>query len=64
MERREGEHELWTVGEFADFIRVTVGAARAMIRRDQVPQKAIVRIGKRIRLRVGLIRRWLGERVA
>ena len=64
MERREGEHELWTIGEFSDFVRVTIGAARAMIRRGELPEKAVLRIGRRIRLRSALVRRWLGERAA
>ncbi|MBI4564453.1 MAG: helix-turn-helix domain-containing protein [Planctomycetes bacterium] len=64
MKELSEHHELWTVAEFATYLRVTVGAARAMIRRSQVPTKAVVRIGRRIRLKSGEIRRWVDQRAA
>jgi len=59
MNESAGECELWTVEEFANYLRVTVGAARAMIRRGQVPAEAVLRIGKRIRVRSAVIRGWV-----
>lgn len=64
MNQHDINHEFWTVEEFADFLRVTVGAARAMIRRAQLPPDAVVRIGKRIRIRSAVIRKWLSQRIA
>ncbi len=58
------QSELWTVQEFAVYLRVTVGAARAMIRRGQVPAGAVFRIGKRIRLRSAVVRGWVNKCVA
>ena len=48
----------WTVDEFAQYMKITPGAARAMIRRGQVPRHVIRRIGRRIRLVVSLTREW------
>lgn len=56
--------ELWTVEEFAQYVKVTPGAARAMIRRDQVPQEAVLRIGRRVRLRAEVIKAWIAKQVA
>lgn len=46
----------WTVQEFAEYLKITTGAARAMIRRDQVPAHVIRRFGRRIRLVAALVR--------
>jgi len=53
------QNPLWTVQDFAQYLRITVGAARQMIRRDQVPPHAIRRIGRRIRLVAAAIREWI-----
>lgn len=53
----------WTVDEFAAYMKITPGAARAMIRRDQVPRHVIRRIGRRIRLVVQLAREWFEKQM-
>ena len=53
------QNRLWTVQDFAQYLRITTGAARAMLRRDQVPQHAIRRIGRRIRLVGAAVRDWV-----
>ena len=55
---------LWTVEELADYLRITTGAARAMIRRDQVPQEAVRRIGRRIRIISAVVRDWVLKKSA
>ena len=54
----------WTVEEFAKYMKITTGAARAMIRRDQVPAHVIRRIGRRIRLIAALAREWFEKQSA
>jgi hypothetical protein len=54
----------WTVEEFAAYMKITTGAARAMIRRDQVPSHVIRRIGRRIRLISALAREWFEKQSA
>ena len=55
---------LWTVEELADFLRITPGAARAMIRRDQLPRESIRRIGRRIRIIAAVVRDWVLKKSA
>ena len=60
-ERKQNDIELWTIEEFAEYLRVTIGAARAMIRRGQAPAGAVLRIGKRIRVRSAIVRGWVAK---
>lgn len=52
------DSELLTVDEVAAFLRKTKGAVYAMIERGQMP--GLVRIGRRVRVRRGDLRRSLG----
>lgn len=54
----------WTVEDFAKYMKITPGAARAMIRRDQVPAHVIRRFGRRIRLIASLAREWFERKPA
>lgn len=64
MEKPLEERELWTVSEFADYLRISIGAARMMMCRGELPPESVIRIGRRIRLRASLIRDWVGKSVA
>lgn len=55
---------LWTVEEFAGWMRITPMAARCMLRRRELPQAAVVRIGRRVRLRADLVQEWVLRGVA
>ena len=50
---------LWTVDEFAAWMRITPMAVRCMLRRREVPEKAIVRVGRRVRLRADILQEWI-----
>ncbi len=56
--------QLWTVREFAEWLRVTTASARAMILRRKLPSDAVVRFGRRVRIRVAIVRAWVLERGA
>ncbi len=60
----EVPRELWTLREFAEWMRVTVWAVRAMLKRGQLPKGAVVRVGRRVRLRVDVVRAWYERRVS
>jgi hypothetical protein len=49
---------LWTVEEYAAWMRITPMAARCMLRRRELPQGAVIRIGRRVRLRADLVQDW------
>lgn len=51
--------ELWTVEEFAAWMRITPMAARCMLRRRELPQAAVIKIGRRVRLRVDILQEWV-----
>jgi len=53
---------LWTVEDFAAWLRITPMAARAMLRRHEIPSKSIVKIGRRVRLRAEMIKAWVLKR--
>ena len=53
--------EYVTIEEFADWIRITPMAARTMIRRDEVLTKAVVKFGRRVRIRIALVREWMSN---
>jgi excisionase family DNA binding protein len=50
---------LWTVEEFAQWMRITAMAARCMLRRRELPQEAILKVGRRVRLRADLLQEWI-----
>jgi excisionase family DNA binding protein len=51
--------KLWTVKQAAEWLSLTEHALRTMLRRNQLPPDAIVRIGRRIRFRSDRLRTWL-----
>ncbi len=51
--------ELWTVNEFADFLRVTSLAARGILRRRELPPEAIVKFGRRVRIHAKIAREFV-----
>ena len=58
----EGPETLWTIEEFAAWLRITPMAARAMLRRRELPPMAIIKIGRRVRLRAEMIKAWVLKR--
>ena len=54
--------ELWTVEDFAKWLRITNSAARAMLRRRELPAEAVFKVGRRVRLRADLIKNWVFNR--
>ncbi len=58
---RDEPEPLWTLKELAAFLSVTEGAARKVISRGQIPSEAVVRVGRRIRLRPGVVRAWVDK---
>lgn len=50
---------LWTVEEFAAWMRITTMAARCMLRRRELPAEAVIKIGRRVRLRADLVQEWV-----
>jgi hypothetical protein len=54
-----GPPPLWTVEQCAQWIAVTVMSFRCMLRRREIPEEAIVRIGRRVRLRADVFQRWV-----
>jgi len=56
--------ELWTLKDFAEWLRITVWAARGMLKRRQLPPESIVKIGRRVRIRIDIVRDWYGKRQA
>jgi len=51
--------QLWTVEEFAQWMRITTMAARCMLRRREIPADAVIKIGRRVRLRAELVQEWV-----
>src|SRR5689334_8107852 len=53
-------HSLWDVEKLAQFIAVTPGALRCMLRRGEVPRNCICRVGvRRIRFLPAAVLEWL-----
>lgn len=50
---------LWTVRQASAWLSVSEHALRCMLRRNQLPQEAIVRIGRRVRFRSEALRLWV-----
>lgn len=53
------ELQLWTIEDFARWIRVTPMAVRAILKRRQLPPEAVIKIGRRVRIRADLARNWV-----
>ncbi len=51
--------KLWTVKQAADWLSLTEHALRTMLRRNQIPLDATLRIGRRIRFRSDALRAWI-----
>ena len=58
------EDGLWDVKQASQWLALTEHALRTMLRRNQVPPEAIVRIGRRIRFRSDVLRAWIQARPA
>lgn len=50
---------LWDIPQACRWLSLSEQALRTMLRRNQLPPEAIVRIGRRIRLRSDVIRAWV-----
>jgi excisionase family DNA binding protein len=50
---------LWTVRQASAWLAVSEHALRCMLRRNQLPAAAIVRIGRRVRFRSEALRLWV-----
>ncbi len=50
---------LWTVEDCAKWLSLTVMSFRCMLRRREIPAEAVVRIGRRVRLRADLLQAWV-----
>ena len=50
---------LWTVRQASAWLAVSEHALRCMLRRNQLPPEAIVRIGRRVRFRSEALRLWV-----
>jgi hypothetical protein len=50
---------LWDVRQAGRWLSLSEHALRTMLRRNQLPAEAVVRIGRRIRFRVDLLRAWI-----
>ena len=59
MDKKKSNTQLWTIEEFAEWLRITPVAARAMIRRRELPQEGIFKVGRRVRLRSSVIQQWV-----
>ena len=53
---------LWTIEDFAAWLRITPMAARAMLRRRELPREAILKIGRRVRLHAEIVKAWVLKR--
>lgn len=58
----ESPETLWTVEDFAAWLRITPMAARAMLRRRELPPESVVKIGRRVRLRSEVVKAWVLKR--
>lgn len=54
--------QLWTIKEFAEWLRLTPMAVRGMLRRREFPEGAILKVGRRVRIRVALVQDWILKR--
>ena len=50
---------LWNVLECARWMSVTPLAVRGMLRRREFPAQAVVKIGRRVRLRADVVQQWV-----
>ena len=59
MELTAPSEALWTVRQASAWLAVSEHALRCMLRRDQLPSEAIVRIGRRVRFIPEALRLWV-----
>jgi hypothetical protein len=50
---------LWTVEQCAGWMSVTSLSVRGMLRRREFPPDAVIKIGRRVRLRADLVKSWV-----
>lgn len=55
---------LWTIRQACAWLSLTEHALRTMLRRNQLPTEAVVRIGRRIRFKSTALRAWVDRRSA
>lgn len=55
---------LWNIRQACSWLSLTEHALRTMLRRNQLPAEAIIRIGRRIRFRSTALRAWVERRPA
>jgi hypothetical protein len=58
----ETPETLWTLEDFAAWLRITPMAARAMLRRRELPPESVLKIGRRVRLRAEIVKAWVLKR--
>ena len=52
---------LWTVRQTSTWLCMSEQALRCMLRRNQIPEEAVIRIGRRVRFRPGPLRAWINR---
>jgi excisionase family DNA binding protein len=55
---------LWTIRQACAWLSLTEHALRTMLRRNQLPAEAVVRLGRRIRFKSAKLRDWVERRSA
>jgi len=55
---------LWTIPQACSWLSLTEHALRTMLRRNQLPAEAVVRIGRRIRFKSTTLCAWVERRSA
>jgi excisionase family DNA binding protein len=55
---------LWTIRQACAWLSLSEHALRTMLRRNQLPAEAVVRLGRRIRFKSTALRAWVDRRSA
>lgn len=50
---------LWTVQECAKWMSMTPLAIRGLLRRREIPAPAVIKIGRRVRIRADMVQEWV-----
>jgi predicted DNA-binding transcriptional regulator AlpA len=59
MELLQHAESLWTVRQTSAWLSMSEQALRCMLRRNQIPNDVVVRIGRRVRFRSAALRAWV-----
>lgn len=54
--------ELWTIRDFAEWFKVSIPAVRGILRRRELPPEAVIKVGRRVRLKAELVKQWVLRR--